>query len=122
MKYFRNFKITIKNLIFFFKTIKNHRAFDYSFTFDLILKDLQYKEKVFSDLLKEKTLYDNILKENLHLTRLLILYLEDYLKADMNGDIEETDKKFNEFMNMYKDNIRKLWYWVNSIVVLTKNK
>lgn len=122
MKYFERFKITIKNLIFFFKIIKNHRAYDYCFTFDLILKDLQYKEKVFSDLLKEKTEYDNIIKENLNLTRLLILYLEDYLKADMNGDIEETDKKFNEFMNMYKDNIRKLWYWVNSIVVLTNNK
>lgn len=110
MKYFERFKTSIKNLIFFFKIIKNHRAYDYSFTFDLILKDLQYKEKVFSDLLKEKTEYDNIIKENLNLTRLLILYLEDYLKADMNGDIEETDKKFNIFMNMYKDNIRKLWY------------
>lgn len=122
MKYLIKFKTSIKNLIFFFKIIKNHRAYDYSFTFDLILKDLQYKEKVFNDLLKEKTEYDNIIKENLNLTRLLILYLEDYLKADMNGDIEETDKKFNIFMNMYKDNIRKLWYWVNSIVVLTNNK
>ena len=51
----KNFLKGIYNLIFFFKVIYKHHAYDYVFTIDLILRDLEYKKNIYEKLLKEDT-------------------------------------------------------------------
>lgn len=103
----KNFLKGIYNLIFFFKVIYKHHAYDYVFTFDLILRDLEYKKNIYEKLLKEDTGLDNILKENLEIVNNLIYLCKDYINED--DPIMEYEKYF-KFMTKYRDNLNKLWY------------
>lgn len=103
----KNFLKGIYNLIFFFKVIYKHHAYDYVFTIDLILRDLEYKKNIYEKLLKEDTGLDNILKENLEIVNNLIYLCKDYLNED-NPIME--DEKYFKFMTEYRDNLNYLWY------------
>lgn len=103
----KNFLKGIYNLIFFFKVIYKHHAYDYVFTFDLILRDLEYKKNIYEKLLKEDTGLDNILKENLEIVNNLIYLCKDYLNED---DFIIQNEKYFKFMTKYRDNLNKLWY------------
>lgn len=103
----KNFFKGIYNLIFFFKVIYKHHAYDYVFTFDLILRDLEYKKNIYEKLLKEDTGLDNILKENLEIVNNLIYLCKDYINED---DPIMEDEKYFKFMTKYRDNLNKLWY------------
>lgn len=103
----KNFLKGIYNLIFFFKVIYKHHAYDYVFTFDLILRDLEYKKNIYEKLLKEDTGLDNILKENLEIVNNLMYLCKDYINED---DPIMEDEKYFKFMTKYRDNLNKLWY------------
>lgn len=103
----KNFLKGIYNLIFFFKVIYKHHAYDYVFIIDLILRDLEYKKNIYEKLLKEDTGLDNILKENLEIVNNLIYLCKDYLNED---DPIMEDEKYFKFMTKYRDNLNYLWY------------
>jgi len=99
MLWYYDLKESIKSIKFFFKTIWNHRWYDYCFFRELLDKQLEYLENHYGT--KSHFIGDCFTKGRIKILR---RYLEDWKECDK--DCKEKKEKFFKYLGL---NIDKFW-------------
>jgi hypothetical protein len=102
---FREFKESLKSVRFFWKTIWNHRWYDYAYFQDLLDKQLEYLEANYGE--NSHYVGDCFTKGRI---RILRKYLEDWKDCDMYEiDPKYCKEKRDKFFKHLSLNIDKFW-------------
>ncbi len=101
MIWYVQLKESLNSLKFFFKTIWNHRWWDYCYFQDLLDKQLEYLEEHYGT--KSHFVGDCFTKGRIKILR---RYLEDWKECEYYGDCKEKKERFFKHLS---NSIDKFW-------------
>lgn len=101
MRWFKETYRSCMNLVVFFKVIWNYRWYDYGYTLDIIVKDLEVRERQWG-------VHTHYVGDAFTKKRVQVL-LRMYKRYVDGVSIYDEDKYLRMFLRMYSKTLPRLW-------------